>query len=102
MPCATGWESPDTVTFINGQLASINLQIPTTFMVDIGMPLEWNGMFSISGNQLAYSISDTQETFIGPSTFTANLTGTVNAVIPEPSAALLGAIGVLSLFRRRR
>ncbi|MCW1885561.1 hypothetical protein OKA04_12550 [Luteolibacter flavescens] len=95
-------DASDTLTFTNGQLTSINLAIPTTFTVNIGTELAWSGTFSVTGNQIAYLINDVQETFIGPSTLTANLTGTVNAVVPEPAVTLLGSLGALLLLRRRR
>jgi hypothetical protein len=80
-----GLDAADTVTFTDGVLTSINLEITTTFWgLDFGGgPHEWSGTFSIVGDQLSYQINDTIATShsgTGFSTFVADLTGTVAAV----------------------
>lgn len=96
-------DASDTITFTNGVLTSINLQLATTFSASaFGMDLAWNGTFSIDGADLSYQIDDVESTFVGESRFVANLTGRVNSVIPEPSSLALGAAGLLVLLRRRR
>lgn len=93
----------DTVTFTDGILTSIDLSIPTTFTASFGPSMSWTGTFSITGSTISYQIDDTRVTPLGPSShLVANLTGTVNAVVPEPSTALLGSLGLLALARRRR
>ncbi len=110
-----GLDATDTVTFNNGLLTSIDLNVTTTFSVSApflpGSDTVWDGIFSISGNQFAYQINQTQAIpFYGDSTFIADLTGTVNAVgdyqlsaVPEPSSfALLSlACGGATWYRRR-
>lgn len=97
-------DASDTVTFTDGVLTSINLQITTAFSVQgFGTPAVWDGTFSVTGANLSYQINDSAATFMGNSTFVADLTGTVNSVIPEPSAlALLGLAGLITANRRFR
>lgn len=104
-------DGSDTVTFTDGVLTSIDLEIDASFQLDttgVGGPVAtWDGTFSISGADFALAIDDIffgLPTFTGPvdSQFVADITGTINAV-PAPS----GALGVLGLAlvgtaRRRR
>ncbi len=95
-------DAADTITFTNGILTSIDIDITTVFTIS-AYNVAWDGNFSISGRDISYQINDTAGIpGFGLSTFVADLNGTVNAVIPEPSTALLGALGVLFLARRRR
>lgn len=91
----------DTLTFTDGVLTSIDLQLATSFST-YGGSLTWNGTFSIAGDGISYQIDQA----LGPYRFLADLTGTVNSVgvyaVPEPASALLGSIGFLALLRRRR
>jgi len=79
-------DSADTVTFTDGVLTSIDLEISAQFNIDTsgfgGAGLTtWDGTFTISGNQLSYSVLDTEPVgFAGDSTFDIQLTGTVDAV----------------------
>ncbi|MEM1330931.1 MAG: hypothetical protein AAGG07_10250 [Planctomycetota bacterium] len=96
-------DASDTLTFTDGVLTSIDLDLDATFSVATTI---WNGSFSISGDQLSYQISDTQFFGFGDSTLTVDLTGTVNAVgsfaIPSPGTASLVFAGGLLAGRRRR
>ncbi|MEM9057325.1 MAG: hypothetical protein AAGD86_07605, partial [Pseudomonadota bacterium] len=97
-----GLDANDTLTFVDGQLTSIDLEISTSFSVESFVTAVYSGTFSISGNEIAYLINDTQ---FG-STFQANLTGTVlaPAPIPVPPALVLlpSAIAALGFAGRRR
>lgn len=95
-------DASDTVTFTDGALTSINLAISTSFTID-SFGLVWDGTFSISGANLSYQINDSADTFLGPSTLVADLTGTVNAVtvVPEPSSLALAGLGAAALLFRR-
>jgi hypothetical protein len=105
-------DSSDTVTYTNGLLTSIDMEITTQFTGTdpfTSAPIAWGdtpgtGTFSISGNQLAWTILDTEPSLFGPSTFDANLTGTVTSVVPIPGAVWLLGSGLLGLagFARRR
>lgn len=95
-------DATDTVTFTDGVLTSIDLDITTTFALEpFGMPLSFDGTFSITGASLSYRINDTAASFFGTHNLVANLTGTVNAV-PEPSSAALLALGLSALMMRHR
>lgn len=95
-------DAADTVTFTNGALTSIDLQVTTAFSANaFASSLVWDGTFSISGADLSYQIHDSASTFIGPSTFVADLKGTVNAVVPEPSSLALLALAGAALGCRR-
>lgn len=91
-------DANDTLTFTDGVLTSIDLELTTSFSA-YGGAFTWNGVFSITGNEIAYQID---QTLGGSQRFVADLTGTVNSVIPEPSALLLSALGSLALLRRKR
>jgi hypothetical protein len=110
-----GLDASDTVTFTNGLLTSIDLEITAQFNIDTTNfggpgPTAWDGSFSIAGAQLSYQILDTESIgFFGNSTIEADLTGTVNSVgvyvVPEPSTyvLVLGLIcGALAFWRRDR
>ncbi|MEM6553939.1 MAG: PEP-CTERM sorting domain-containing protein [Planctomycetota bacterium] len=94
-----------TVTFSNGDLVSIDLSTSISFTIDYSVfapTTTYTGTFLISGNQLAIAVNESVELAPGQvSTFVADLTGTVNAVIPEPSsvALLFGGLTLLSLRR---
>ncbi len=102
----------DTATFTNGVLTSIDVSLDAQYNSFDGAsnPITWNGTFSISGDTLALTFNDTQNFDTGffgvvPSTFTSDLTGTVNAVgnyvIPEPATMTLLALGMGAVMRRR-
>jgi hypothetical protein len=112
-------DANDTVTFTDGVLTAINLEIDTSFQVDdtFGNLIVFNGTFSITGDELSYQINDTQTNpYIGPTTFTADLTGTVAAVgsytvpnaVAVPAAAwpvwlfVSGLIGLTGIARLRK
>ena len=100
-----GLDAFDTVTFTDGVLTSIDLNITTAFTIDVfGSALSYDGIFSITGSDISYQINDTESTFIGDSTFVADVSGTVNAVVPEPTAGILfgASLTAIALFRRRR
>ncbi|RYD44554.1 MAG: PEP-CTERM sorting domain-containing protein [Verrucomicrobiaceae bacterium] len=92
-------EASDTVTFVDGQLTSINLNITTTFSAS---GRNWIGTFGIDGNNIAYSIDAT----VGGSRLIADISGTVNSVgtyaVPEPSTVLLSSLLAGSFLLRRR
>ncbi|MEN1680583.1 MAG: hypothetical protein AAGJ46_13420 [Planctomycetota bacterium] len=98
-------DAGDTVTFLNGEPASIDLEVEATFAADaFGTPVSYTGTFSVSGNQLALQIDDTAPLgFFGDSVFVADLNGTVTAVVPEPGgvAFLLSVALVVPNMRRR-
>ncbi|MEM7393695.1 MAG: hypothetical protein AAF492_15225, partial [Verrucomicrobiota bacterium] len=91
LPGGISFGSPgasDTVTFVDGVLASIDLSIPTTFTIDatgfFGVVLNYSGTLSVSGAALTYAIDDSE--FLGPfgeSTLVAALSGDVKAVVPD-------------------
>ena len=104
-------DAADTLTFTDGVLTSIDIEITASFVVDYtfaGSPVSYDGTFSISGNRFALLIDDTL--FDVPSAFglqpesrfLANVGGTIDAVVPSPaSVATLSLAGVLTGCRRR-
>ncbi len=107
----------DTVTFVDGVLDSIDVEIVASYDVfdGAGNPVSWVGSFSVTGSTVALAINDTQTfntgPFLGnqdvPSTFISDLSGTVNAVgvyvIPEPAGlATLAALALVAGRMRRR
>ncbi|MEM7563138.1 MAG: hypothetical protein AAF353_08840 [Pseudomonadota bacterium] len=102
-------DANDTVTYTDGVLTSIDLAIDTAFVIQGFLQpfYEFDGTFSIVGNQFAYQIADTELIqFLGANeTFTVDLAGSVNAVVPLPPAVLLfgsAILGLLGLSRRRQ
>lgn len=97
----------DTVTFVDGVLDSIDLDIDADFTIGPGIAGEattWRGTVTVSGNQFSFDILDTQDFgFPGDSTLEIDLTGTVAAVgvleVPEPASAF-GVLGLLALSAR--
>ncbi|WP_264501515.1 hypothetical protein [Luteolibacter flavescens] len=78
-------DANDTVTFTNGVLTSINLSITASFSASVyGNTPTWNGTFSISGDDVALSIDDTETVsygiFAGTSRFIADVFGTADEV----------------------
>ena len=105
-------DASDTISFIDGAVSSVGLSIDAAFNTVDGQSnlVTWNGTFSVSGNDISLSITDTQIFNTGPfggnndvpSTFTADLGGTVNA-IPEPTSTLLCSLGLgMFVLRRKR
>jgi len=110
-------DSSDEVTFVNGVLDSIDLEVTATFsQADGGGNIvNYGGTLSVVGDAIEVSIDDTQLFNLGPfggfadvpSNVKLQLDGNVNAVgsfvIPEPtSLALLGLGGLTMLGRRKR
>ncbi|MEM8493889.1 MAG: hypothetical protein AAF663_00705 [Planctomycetota bacterium] len=102
-------DSSDTVTFTDGLLTSIDLEVATTFTGSrFGLDLEYSGAFSISGDEVSFQINDSEDAgFFGVSTLVADLTGTVGAVgsfaVPEPATGVLVVFcAAAAPFRRRR
>lgn len=85
-----------------------------------GIRMEWNAALSRAtflfdlNNDGAYDPLLTYTSIVGPTTFTASNSrlvigggnglsfDNIVVIVPEPSAALLGGLGVLALLRRRR
>ncbi|WP_309380351.1 hypothetical protein [Cerasicoccus frondis] len=100
-------DAGDTVTFTNGVLTSIDLDLDTAFVLDVfgTGESEWNGNLTIAGLDFSYQINETEVTAFGPITFTADLAGTVTpTVVPEPGvyALLAGFASFAALVIRRR
>ncbi|MEM6639391.1 MAG: VPLPA-CTERM sorting domain-containing protein [Pseudomonadota bacterium] len=93
-------DANDTLTFTDGVLTSIDLEITTVFSVQSFDLIEFEGVFRISGNEIGYLIND----FQFGSTLEANITGIVSAVVPVPPALLLfpSALAAFGALRRRR
>ncbi|MEL6498442.1 MAG: hypothetical protein AAGJ54_01045 [Planctomycetota bacterium] len=96
-----GLDSADTVTFTNGQLTSIDVEVDAFFTID-GSD-DFVGSLVFSGDGISFQVEDTQ-TLGGffTSTIVIDLTGTVNAVVPAPGTAMLLVAGVFGASRRRR
>ncbi|WP_160149687.1 PEP-CTERM sorting domain-containing protein [Roseiconus lacunae] len=97
-----GLDANDTVTFTDGVLSSIDLNVLTTMSF---YGVDYDGTFGVSGNQLSYQIDDTEQIFGFDGRIVANMTGTVNAIsaVPEPSSlAFLGFVGFGYVVTRRR
>ncbi len=95
------------LSFQDGQLVSMDIAGTLSVMMRIGNfpfagSVTFTGDFSTSGLGYQFDLDDTESIAI----FTGihmimNRAGTAS-VIPEPAAALLGGLGALALFRRRR
>lgn len=88
-------DAADTVTFTDGDLTSIDLEIPVSIVAFFGT---FTGTFGITGNEFALDVNDTQ----GFSTVVFDIRGTVASVVPTPGAATLALVGAAGLIRRRR
>ncbi|MEM1224185.1 MAG: hypothetical protein AAGJ40_00725 [Planctomycetota bacterium] len=110
------FDGSDTATFANGLLTSIDASVAAQFTsFDFGgNPVTWDGTLEFAGDAISLTFNDTQ-TFVGftgpvPSTFTSDLTGTVDAVgtfsitaIPEPNSLVcLTLLGTSVMWRCRR
>ncbi|MEM9187108.1 MAG: hypothetical protein AAGB00_11490, partial [Planctomycetota bacterium] len=94
-----------TVTLTDGLLTSIDLTTSVVFSADFGGfgLAPFAGNLTIAGRQFDLQIDDTVPSLAGPINFVADLSGTVNAVVPEPTAALLTLLPLVQgLFLRRR
>lgn len=121
-----GIDANDTVTFTDGVLTGIDLTTDVTFNIDYGFiatsgpnpfgnDADGVGTFAISGSSLAIDVLDTDvvSTFFGtgPTTFIADIDGTVLAVssaaapVPEPTTLVMlgmGGLGAVLTVRRKR
>lgn len=104
-------DATDTLTFTDGVLTSIDIEIAASFVIDYtfaGSPVSYDGTFSIAGNSFSLFIDDTL--FDVPSAFgvqdesrfLADVSGTIAAVIPSPVSAAPLSLGGLLAARRRR
>jgi hypothetical protein len=75
---------------------------PTELFTYLGNTLADGSTFTLGANQWMFDYDDTS----GGVNFTTDQAGATSfvtmTVVPEPRAALLGGIGLLMLFRRRR
>lgn len=101
----------DTLTFTDGVLTSIDIEITAAFIVDYsfaGAATSYDGTFAISGNAFSLFIDESVgniPTAFGPapqSRFLADISGTIDSVVPAPGAATLFGFAGLAGFRRRR
>ncbi|MEM9374212.1 MAG: PEP-CTERM sorting domain-containing protein [Planctomycetota bacterium] len=107
-----GLDAADTVTFTDGVLTSIDIQMDAALTIDYtftGNPFSYDGTFSISGADFTLSIDDTvtgiPNPFGGPdidSRLVADIRGTVAAVVPAPSSGALLGLGLIASARRRQ
>ncbi|MEM7392784.1 MAG: hypothetical protein AAF492_10585, partial [Verrucomicrobiota bacterium] len=93
-----------TVTLNDGVLTSIEVDLPTTFVIDasgsFGVIGNYDGMFSISGASISWNINETEDLGVfGMSTFVAAMTGVVHAASPARTIDLAGsnAVGALNV-----
>ncbi len=97
-----------TVSLIDGVVSSIQLNVSLTFTYDgsgFGLGnLDYGGTFVIDGNSFSLDADGSYPTFPGleDARYVWDVNGIVTNVVPEPSAALLGSLGLLALARRRR
>ncbi|MDF3128869.1 hypothetical protein P0Y35_06655 [Kiritimatiellaeota bacterium B1221] len=96
-------DAADQVTFQDGVLTSIDMQIDMQFWWSPafvgGGPTYYDGTFAISGGNISLQITDTETVPIyGPSTLTMDMTGSVTAV-PEPGMLSMIAAGLFIIFR---
>ncbi len=98
------------LTFVDGQLVSMDINATLSVLARAGYitnlsetgGVTFAGAFTANGLNYAFDVDDTQSIlFWSGIHMVMNRAGTAS-VIPEPSAALLGALGLLALLRRRR
>jgi len=87
----------DVVSFLNGNGISITDASPLRYV--LGTATQHNSLNQDLGNVNGNVNSSITWEQLGGFSPTMNATGTV---VPEPTAALLGGLGLLALFRRRR
>lgn len=103
-------DANDTVTFVDGVLTSIDLEIDAALSLDLtfgGDPVTWDGSFTISGSEFSLFIDETE--FDVPTAFgtqpqsrlVVDIGGTITAV-PSPGAAGLAGVFACAIVRRRR
>ncbi|MDM4019040.1 PEP-CTERM sorting domain-containing protein [Roseiconus lacunae] len=109
-----GIDATDTVTFTDGVLTSVDFNVTTTLSFSaFTETVTYDGIFSATGDSISYQIDDTEPiAILGglPSTFQANLSGTINQVgsysisaVPEPNSLVMLVVGTAAVaFRRRR
>ncbi|MEM9066056.1 MAG: hypothetical protein AAGB51_11260 [Planctomycetota bacterium] len=103
-------DASDTVTFVDGAIDSVNLEIDASFSLFLSStagPTVFNGTFSIVGDQFSLlideTLSDVQTDFgvFPESRLRIDISGTVSA-IPAPGTGLLGLALCGGALRRRR
>ncbi|MEM8739232.1 MAG: PEP-CTERM sorting domain-containing protein [Planctomycetota bacterium] len=91
-------DADDTVTFTDGELTSIDLELASVFSIDVfGTSANFDTTLTIVGNQFSY-----QSDAVSSPDFVIDITGTVDAVVPEPASISLLILGGVAILSRRR